>query len=362
MYYRDHPQDIRHRTVQSRKPPPVATHLIRGDPDSATSPSKYRTDLPDVALTATEGDQEQYFFSDLPPEFAPLDSAGSTAERPFRTLSTTESEGEAESSKQAAVQRRKPKKKKGQKDSKSGNDSAGLPSSGSKEEGTSSMVSFLQTKDKNVSHVQIESFIHKSKVKYSVDEIRTAIENARSIGGEGKDPTAEEHQRIAQKWKKVVEVVQNKSGNIDEMDIAEESIAKSKSRNVDTVKEGHKRLQLIKDARKAQKFDKMVPNTPNSIATNDSYYDEPEQPTPTETKTSKSKGTKGRAKTKKEDSGPMAQTMSVDTGKKTTLALVTLKKGAKKPSPEPTTTDGFYKDFKIIYVILPEPVDELPRE
>ena len=106
----------------------------------------------------------------------------------------------------------------------------------------------------------------------------------------------------------------------------------------------------------------MVPNTPNSIATNDSYYDEPEQPTPTETKTSKSKGTKGRAKTKKEDSGPMAQTMSVDTGKKTTLALVTLKKGAKKPSPEPTTTDGFYKDFKIIYVILPEPVDELPRE
>jgi hypothetical protein len=61
-YYRDHPQDIRHRTVQSRKPPPVATHLIKGDPDSATSPSKYsnntydlRLQLPDVAKEAEEG-------------------------------------------------------------------------------------------------------------------------------------------------------------------------------------------------------------------------------------------------------------------------------------------------------------------
>ena len=40
-YYRDHPQDVRHRTVQSRKPPPMATRLIKADPDSATSPSKF---------------------------------------------------------------------------------------------------------------------------------------------------------------------------------------------------------------------------------------------------------------------------------------------------------------------------------
>ncbi|XP_071748221.1 uncharacterized protein [Lepeophtheirus salmonis] len=37
-YYQDHPQDIRHRTIQSRKPQPIGTHLIKGDPDSATSP------------------------------------------------------------------------------------------------------------------------------------------------------------------------------------------------------------------------------------------------------------------------------------------------------------------------------------
>ena len=53
-FYRDHPQDIRHRTIQSRKPPPLSTHLMKGDPDSATSPSKYNKQRalppPDVTL------------------------------------------------------------------------------------------------------------------------------------------------------------------------------------------------------------------------------------------------------------------------------------------------------------------------
>jgi hypothetical protein len=39
---------VRTRTVGSRKPPPTSTHLLKGDPDSATSPSKY---LPLVAIT-----------------------------------------------------------------------------------------------------------------------------------------------------------------------------------------------------------------------------------------------------------------------------------------------------------------------
>ena len=48
-YYRDHPQDIRHRTVQSRKPPPLPSKLIKSDPDSATSPSKYSPGSKDSA-------------------------------------------------------------------------------------------------------------------------------------------------------------------------------------------------------------------------------------------------------------------------------------------------------------------------
>ena len=41
MYYKDNPKHIRTRTVGSRKPAPTSTHLLKGDPDSATSPSKY---------------------------------------------------------------------------------------------------------------------------------------------------------------------------------------------------------------------------------------------------------------------------------------------------------------------------------
>ena len=53
-YYRDHPQDVRHRTVQSRKPPPMATRLIKADPDSATSPSKYSNNkLQSISLVIT---------------------------------------------------------------------------------------------------------------------------------------------------------------------------------------------------------------------------------------------------------------------------------------------------------------------
>ena len=63
-YYRDHPQDIRHRTVQSRRPPPTSTALIKGDPDSATSPSKYESGgqqlpLPDVALVTLTSEHDQ---------------------------------------------------------------------------------------------------------------------------------------------------------------------------------------------------------------------------------------------------------------------------------------------------------------
>ena len=54
-YYRDHPQDIRHRTVQSRRPPPPQTHLIKGDPDSATSPSKSKSRVR-VAISPIQGD------------------------------------------------------------------------------------------------------------------------------------------------------------------------------------------------------------------------------------------------------------------------------------------------------------------
>ena len=59
MYYKDNPKDIRNRTVGSRKPPPTTTHLLKGDPDSATSPSKYSLSIanrhPHSSVAADKG-------------------------------------------------------------------------------------------------------------------------------------------------------------------------------------------------------------------------------------------------------------------------------------------------------------------
>ena len=307
-------------------------------------------------MSATGEHQAEQFY-DIPVDFAPLD-------RPFRTLSTTESENEDESSNPLFVKRRKPKKKKTasktKKEAKSGNES-GMSSAMTKDE-TSSMMSYLTSKDKNVSHAHIEKFLHKSKIKYSVDEIRTAFENAKSmIGSNDKPPAGDDHKRIVQKWKKIVDVMKSKSNDDDEEEVPGGSFSKSKAISIlppkpaDTVKEGHKRLKLIKDARSAQKFEKLVPNSPN-VMKNDNFPDEQ-----IEMRVVKGKP-KGRVRTKKEEASLLSATMSMDTGQKSPLALVTMKKGAKKPQIDNNPTEGFYRDFKFIYVVLPEPVDELPRE
>ena len=41
IFYNKFKHYVRVRTVGSRKPAPASTHLLKGDPDSATSPSKY---------------------------------------------------------------------------------------------------------------------------------------------------------------------------------------------------------------------------------------------------------------------------------------------------------------------------------
>ena len=372
MFYRDHPQDIRHRTVQSRKPPPMTTHLIRGDPDSATSPSKYRSDLPDVAQTAADGDQN--YFSDLPADFAPI--ATNSASRPFRTLSTTESENEAADAKaKVFVQRKKSKKKR--KDSEKSGDSGSISASAAaatassnsaktENSSTPAMVSFLTKRDKNVSHSQIEKFLHKSKMKYSVNEIRTAFENARSIGSDGQIEL-DGRQKIVDKWKMMVEALKKQMN--DEEEVPGGTFSKSRPISISTSKpaESHTRLKLLNVARTMNKVDKLVPNTFAA----EYPHDEDETPPsngggakaaakpPSPTKKSK---TGAKSKTKKEDTAAVLHTVAKDTGNKTPLALATYKKGAKKPVLEHNPTEGFYRDFKFIYVILPEPVDELPCE
>ena len=69
MYYRDNPTAIRTRTVASRKPPPTTTHLLKGDPDSATSPSKYRPSLSNVVSEGVGGSTARLPLSDGTPGF-----------------------------------------------------------------------------------------------------------------------------------------------------------------------------------------------------------------------------------------------------------------------------------------------------
>jgi hypothetical protein len=335
----------------------MSTHLIHGDPDSATSPSKYRSDLPDVAKTAADGDQN--YFSDLPADFAPILPA--SASRPFRTLSTTESENEsAEVKPKVAVQRKKTKKKR--KDSEKSGDSGGATSSAaaSKVEDTApAMMSFLTSRDKSVSHAQIETFLHKSKMKYSVNEIRTAFENARSIAGDVQIET-DDRKKIVDKWKMMIQAAKK---NQDEEEVPAGTFSKSKPISISTARpaESQMRLKLLKDARTVNRVDKLVPNIPDR----DSPQNTTETPPPVGTKPpspTKSTKTGTRGKSKKEDTNAPLLTAGKDTGKKVPLALATYKKGAKKPVLEHNPTDGFYRDFKFIYVTLPEPVDELPCE
>jgi hypothetical protein len=291
------------------------------------------------------------------------------ASRPFRTLSTTESETEAASPKaKVSVQRKKSKKKK-KKDSHSSGGDSGVTSA-AKDDATPAMVAFLTTKDKNVSHAQIESFIHKSKVKYSVNEIRTAIENARTIGVDSViEPGAlesEAKQQIVAKWQRMIEALRSQEGAAPDWAGAS-GFSKSRAISIQPPKpaESSKRLKLLKDARSVNKVDRLVPNSegerprPETPEAHDPAPPSPSKKAPP----SPAKSVKGKSKSsKKEEAGASTQTLSKDTGKKAPLPLATYKKGSKKPVLEANPIDGFYRDFKFIYVILPEPVDELPRE
>ena len=194
---------------------------------------------------------------------------------------------------------------------------------------TPAMVAFLTQKDKSVSHAQIENFIHKSKVRYSVNEIQTAIKNAKAIGVETLiEPDA--RQEIVDKWKMMLEAI--KKHDV-EGETTGGTFSKSKPISISTARpaEGQTRLKLLKDVRSINKVDKLVPNTPGGHPRPETPEDHAEeQPTRTTSKPTASsaamtsKASKGKSKTsKKDDSHTAQQTLSKDTGKKVPLALAT---------------------------------------
>lgn len=165
-YYRDHPQDIRHRTVQSRKPPPLPTKLIKADPDSATSPSKYpQGQVPDNALSANQADSSDSESTDHRAKKKPARSpkgklkklkkkAQPAAQEPKTPSSPVRRGSEATViSKQAQEQ--------------------------AEREFQSSKKVWSQNRD--LLNRDIQKFIHKSKTKFAVDDIKHAMDNARIL-------------------------------------------------------------------------------------------------------------------------------------------------------------------------------------
>lgn len=149
-YYRDHPQDIRHRTVQSRKPPPLPSKLIKSDPDSATSPSKY------------EGR-----------ELSGNDSSDSEAPKRNRPA-------------------RKPKKKKKTSETTPATPNQNAPSaqhSGiviskqAQEQAERELANNKKvwSQNRDLLNRDIQKFLHKSKTKFAIDEVKHAMDNAKIL-------------------------------------------------------------------------------------------------------------------------------------------------------------------------------------
>lgn len=434
-FYRDHPQDIRHRTVQSRKPPPINTHLIKGDPDSATSPSKYRKSAAAAAAavefnaaSATAVDQaeaEKILGISQDEGFGELllsdddDDSKLKSVKKKANLTTSDSEESL-----GNRPRRKPKKKR--------KDKPGLlktPSSPSKGKslrspGNSSnnnhqsddheankknakeLKYFGSSVDGPVSHFQIESFIHRSKANFNIEDVKAALDNAKIIGdtdkeidlgGKAKRVKDAQALKVAKKWRVLAEKVKREHGRLglDELDdklnkidspgaqsprqkpsspkrrtsqsaqlpplqnsmSRSQLLQKSNSRlnlqpgpsktpsKTSSIQmgppkptgdpaEGSRRMELLKAARKVQSNVKMKQITSKMMPSDKDKKQEPDEPL--------KKIIVGRAG----------------------LPLLTRRDKMSKAQlkTEGEAEKSFYKDFRIIYVEVPVPTDEYPRE
>ena len=402
-FYKDHPQDIRHRTVQSRRPPPVTTHLIKGDPDSATSPSKYDDDgakpqnLPDVVKAGPKrggvrkkkeevdiSDELELAIRDMDESESSKLPSNYSSKVNFRTLSSSSSDGEDQINNKANVKAAKKKykktpvpqrktvvgkKKEVEKPEANANNAAAneeFEDLAALKGGISFPAGEIDTG--SVSKHDIEKFLHKSKMQMDVKDIRRAMKNAQKIGE--KDTVSKEPTRELLTRKKDTpfgrKLIKSKPSNTGLNSQGAESLSDERQRipplkKTDSLKsqlndfserkqskgdeslEEQKRLDLIKASRGARK----------TMAKFELEH-----------KTTSGGGHEG--------SDPKAA--------KATLALVTKANNAASPS-SPTkkkfaganhnnfktgdyadADQEFYKDFRVIYVVLPVTNNDLPRE
>lgn len=470
-YYKDHPQDIRHRTVQSRRPAPQSTHLIKGDPDSATSPSKYLPDpphpLPDVALTgqssqsrllkpklkSTSGNlgsalslidyknEEEFGDEDgiINLDDADLDAIiyrsnemtdlpkhpGSSKSVNFRTLSTSSSEAETrplkrEQTPKLPVPKKKTKRKRRvsppkSKPSQLSDVSTPKPkqnmskkAASDEDKAVDSMEEFENLakmdekalralKKKNVpevSMIQIRNLIHKSESDIKVSDIKKAMRNARRFGNSYQDENDQKEETIPH-GKRTLSPVTPKSPKKPQYLTRSPIKNKPKpspSPQAQSVEippsqkplfEPGNRLPLAdrdngqvpkpEDAKHKEEkssHTRMVKAPPRSKISA-TFTAGPNKTTP-EDSAKRLELIKAARKTKKltPSSLPTNNQQIKTTNQKMALPLVTRspeKKGAKKRGghrgfPVIEADEEFYRDFRIIYVTVPIPADELPSE
>ncbi|TRY79118.1 hypothetical protein TCAL_09905 [Tigriopus californicus] len=482
-YYKEHPQDIRHRTVQSRRPAPQSTHLIKGDPDSATSPSKYLPDpphpLPDVALTGQSAqsrlpkpkprstatnlgsalslidykNEEEFGDEDgiINLDDADLDAIiyrsnemtdfpkhpGSSKNVNFRTLSTSSSEVDTrplkrEQTPKLQVPKRKTKRKRKVSPPKikpsQANDGPTprpkLPMPASKhpaatvpdeDKALDSVEEFenLAKMDERtlralkkksapeVSMVQIRNLIHKSESNIKVSDIKKAMRNAQRFGKSYQDENNFQTSREGDP--KEMEINPEKR-NLSPAQIKPSrklqylTRSPSKSKPNSSLSTGQKaqiverppspklvfgsgsRLPLAdrdngqipkSEGAKLKEEKKNQSRVVNPARSNISstFTAGPSKPSPGDS-AKRLELIKAARRTKKlNSSSPIVNNHEIKTKhQKMALPLVTRspeKKGAKKKGtqkglPNIEADEEFYRDFRIIYVTVPIPADELP--
>ncbi len=154
--------------MQSRKPPPLPSKLIKSDPDSATSPSKYSgsSPVPDPALSANQDSSDSNVAS----------AADQNAKRKLlrkkkkrKAATTTESSSaNAPASKNAA---------------NSEEQHGFVISKQAQEQAERELLSNKKvwSQNRDLLNRDIQKFLHKSKANFAVDDVKHAMDQARII-------------------------------------------------------------------------------------------------------------------------------------------------------------------------------------
>lgn len=405
-YYRDHPQDIRHRTVQSRRPPPVTTHLIKGDPDSATSPSKYINQLPDVIKLVHDEPNEQIINLDQEIESAIQDihSEDNNTKVNFRTLSTSssdrnnakDSENKTKYQKTPVPPRRKKLRKKKKRESGSSpvrfgrgdendeeekkkkeakqvmgeiedleqlNNDVKKPLTGQEEE-----IDFSTSA--TVSKFEIEKFLHKSKMEMGEADIRKAIKNAHMFGQKEEKSHKKRDEDLKSSTSRVAHYRQlkpsvppptsNKTDSLSKPPPVGKKVPPNVSKDKDEIRKTTKKTPP-----------KPLPNPtqlgPINRATKKSLSDDQESEENSKRLELIKAAREARKTVKTIPMGSDSPSKpNPHSSNKASLPLMTKplpkKKGAKGSADYADADQDFYRDFRIIFVTLPHTEDELPRE